>query len=391
MVFSPFPGLQGVPIREKVIDNFDARARFPRDDHRILVTTEVLSEGVNLHRSNVVINYDIPWNPTRLMQRVGRINRVDTKFDTIHTFNFFPTRQSNDQIKLREAAESKIQAFIEMLGADARLLTEGEEIKSHDLFARLMSKKAITGEDESEESELKYLQIIRSIRDNDPDTFDKVKRLPRKARTARDYRASNPSLLTYFRKGKLQKFYLADVHNNTQELDFFSASKILEVERDTARSRIGKDFYELLEKNKGAFEAATSEEVEAFALKGGRDSAMAVLHILKSADIRKFKGFTDDDELYIGNVIKLIEEGGLPKQTARTLLKTLNKELKASINPLRILAVLRVNIAPEFFRETIAETAAQTSGPREVILSEYLEISPSPSTGEGRGEGEADG
>ena len=136
-------------------------ARFPKDDYRILVSTEVLSEGVNLHRANVVVNYDIPWNPTRLMQRVGRINRVDTKFDTIYTFNFFPTRQSNDQIKLKEAAEYKIHAFIEMLGADARLLTEGEEIKSHDLFPVSLSKKTITGEDETEESELKYLQVIR--------------------------------------------------------------------------------------------------------------------------------------------------------------------------------------------------------------------------------------
>lgn len=90
----------GEAIRDKVIENFDAKARHPKDDYRILVSTEVLSEGVNLHRSNVVVNYDIPWNPTRMMQRVGRINRIDTEFDTIHTFNFFPTKQSNDQIKL---------------------------------------------------------------------------------------------------------------------------------------------------------------------------------------------------------------------------------------------------------------------------------------------------
>src|SRR4030043_93781 len=69
-----FSGSSGAAIKEKVIENFDAKARYPKDDYRILITTEVLSEGVNLHRSNVVINYDIPWNPTRLMQRVGRLN-----------------------------------------------------------------------------------------------------------------------------------------------------------------------------------------------------------------------------------------------------------------------------------------------------------------------------
>ena len=134
--------------RKIVIDNFDARSSSPKDDFRILIATEVLSEGVNLHRSNVVVNYDIPWNPTRMMQRVGRINRVDTKFDMIYTFNFFPTKQSNDQIKLKEAAEAKIRAFISLLGNDARLLLEGEEIESHELFNNLISKKSITGDEE---------------------------------------------------------------------------------------------------------------------------------------------------------------------------------------------------------------------------------------------------
>ena len=109
--------LPAVPVRlvrEQVIENFDARARFPKDDFRILICTEILAEGVNLHRSNVVINYDLPWNPTRMMQRVGRINRVDTKFDKVYTFNFFPTKQANDQIKLREAAEAKINAFLSL-------------------------------------------------------------------------------------------------------------------------------------------------------------------------------------------------------------------------------------------------------------------------------------
>ena len=91
-----FTGTSSQSVRNTIIENFDAKVRFPKDDYRILITTEVLAEGVNLHRSNVVINYDIPWNPTRLMQRVGRINRVDTKFDKIYTFNFFPTEQSND-------------------------------------------------------------------------------------------------------------------------------------------------------------------------------------------------------------------------------------------------------------------------------------------------------
>jgi len=368
-----FHGSSSAAIREKVIENFDAQARFPKDDYRILITTEVLSEGVNLHRSNVVINYDLPWNPTRLIQRTGRINRVDTTFDKIYTFNFFPTQQSNDQIKLKEAAEAKIEAFIELLGADARLLTEGEEIKSHDLWVRLTSKETITGEDEEEESDLKYLSIIREIRDNDPDLFERIKRLPKKARTARIDKGDGKTnaLLTYFRKGKLQKFFVV-AGGEPQELDFISAAQKLEVAKNAKREPVGKNFYKLLSKNKQAFIISTTEEAQEVQARRGRDTGVQLLNILKTKEVRRFKGFTEEDELYIQKVISLLEEGALPKSTTKRLLKRINQTLAKDFNPLKLLSILRMGIASEFFKETLAETGAQTAGPREVILSEYL-------------------
>lgn len=365
-----FTGASSAVVREKVIENFDARAKFPKDDYRILVATEVLSEGVNLHRSNTVINYDIPWNPTRMMQRVGRINRVDTGFDKIYSFNFFPTEQSNDQIKLKEAAEAKIQAFITLLGADARLLTEGESIESHELFNRLISKKTITGEDEEDESELKYLQVIRGIRDNDPDLFEKIKRLPKKARTAKQHSDIENRLITYFRKGKLQKFFSVD-KDASEEVDFIGAAKHLEAEKKVARKKLPVDFYDKLEMNKQAFLFATTEEVDLMAARGGRDSAVQVLKILKA--IRDFRQFTEDQEMYLKRVMNRLEEGALPKQTAKTVLKAFEKEVKQGPpNPLRMLGLLQNNIPDEFLESHIAESAAHTFGPREVILSEYL-------------------
>ena len=354
-----------------VIENFDARARSPKDDYRILITTEVLSEGVNLHRSNVVINYDIPWNPTRLMQRVGRINRVDTEFDKIYSFNFFPTEQSNEQIKLKEAAEAKIHAFITLLGADARLLTEGEDVESHELFNRLISRKTITGEDEGEESELKYLQVIRGIRDSNPDLFEKIKRLPKKARTAKKCEGRANQLLTYFRKGKLQKFFTVG-ENQSEEVDLIRAAGQLESQTKTPREKLPADFYDKLEKNKQAFTFATTEEdVEFKAQRGGSDSTLQVLKILKA--VRDFRQYTEEQEAYLKRVMNRLEEGALPKQTAKTVLKALEKELKiGKPNPLKVLAFLQNNVPDEFLEGHIAESAAHTSGPREVILSEYL-------------------
>ena len=365
-----YNGSSGEAVRDTVIDNFDARARHKKDNYRILVSTEVLSEGVNLHRANVVINYDIPWNPTRMMQRVGRINRVDTPFDRIHTFNFFPTKQSNDQIKLKEAAEAKISAFLTLLGGDAALLTEGEPIGSHELFNRLLSSKTITGEDDGEESELKYLNIIKSIRDKHPGLFDRLKRLPKKARSGRENQTHRDELLTYFRRAKLQKFFLAGA-DQAQELDFLTAAKLLEAVEETIRNKIGPTFYELLSKNKDAFLFATTEEMPELSSRGGRDVAMQVLRFLKVA-MKDRRQLTDDQEAYIKKVMLRLEEGALPKQTAREAYKALS-ELKDILgNPLKVLAVLQTSIPARLLEGHYAEHSPKTSGTREVILSLYM-------------------
>ena len=366
-----FTGDSGEATRDKVIENFDARARHPKEDYRILVSTEVLAEGVNLHRSNTVINYDIPWNPTRMMQRVGRVNRVDTLFETIHTFNFFPTKQSNDQIKLKEAAEAKINAFLTLLGGDAELLTEGEPIGSHELFNRLISKQTLEGEEGAEESELKYLHVIKELRDKAPDLFEKIKRLPKKARTAKHNTEHANSLITYFRRGKLQKFFKADRKNMAEETDFISAAKLLESRPDETKEKLPEQFYDLLDKNKEAFILATTEEMPHHWQRSGRDSAANILRILK-ATLKNTQKLTEDQELYLKKILTQLEEGGLPKQTTKKTLKALDELKNEIMNPLKILAVLQMNIPERFLAEHYAERHPQSSGKREVILSMYL-------------------
>jgi len=366
-----YTGDSGESIRDKVIENFDARARHKKDDYRILVSTEVLAEGVNLHRSDTVINYDIPWNPTRMMQRVGRINRVDTVHDTIYTFNFFPTTQSNDQIKLREAAEGKINAFLTLLGGDAELLTEGEPIGSHELFNRLISRQTLEGDGETEESELKYLHAIKEIRDKDPDLFEKIKRLPKKARTAKSSSSNTHSMITYFRRGKLQKFYIAKACSDAQELDFINAAKLMESLPGEEKKKLPERFYDLLDKNKEAFIFATTEEISQQAHRGGRDSAANILKILK-ATIKNTQKLTEDQELYLKKVLIQLEEGGFPKQTAKQTLKALNDLKGEIVNPFKVLAVLQTNIPAKLLDAHYAEQNPQVFGKREVILSMYL-------------------
>lgn len=365
-----FTGDSDDSVREVLIRNFDARAAQPSDDYRILVSTEVLAEGVSLHRANVVLNYDIPWNPTRLIQRVGRVNRVDTAHERIYTFHFFPTEQSNDLIKLREAAEAKIQAFIEMLGADAQLLTDGEEIKSHDLFQLLFAKSTLTGENDQQESELEYLNIIRNVRDHQPQLFDRIKRLPKKARSASAVKADQPApaLLTYFRKGRLEKFFISSPGAPARELDFFTAARQLACDPDTPTGTRGADFYSLLDFNKAAFDAATADDGNDQPGQRSRDTAARLLQRLRTKDVRDFAGYTEDDEEYIRQVIRLLEDGALPRPT----LKKLAESFRTEANPLKLLGIMRRDIPPQFYQPVRAETVKHNFSPRQVILSKYL-------------------
>ena len=220
------------------------------------------------------------------MQRVGRINRVDTKHDQVHTYTFFPTDQSNDQIKLKEAAEAKIAAFI--LGSDARLLTDSEEVEAHSLFSELLSKETIEGQDEPD-SELKYLEI-RLLRDENPALFEKVKRLPKSANGAK-IRDFSFKFANIFSQGKVAKFFRikALIMVMSQELDFLQAVHVLKADKRTT-IKLDKTFYKLLEKNSETLARLTEIEEEEFSAKrGNRDNAARLSKILKSKQIEIFK------------------------------------------------------------------------------------------------------
>ncbi|MBX0312699.1 MAG: helicase [Sulfurihydrogenibium sp.] len=360
-----FHGGSSEEIRDKIIENFDDRSRVKKDDYRILVTTDVLSEGVNLHRSNIIINYDIPWNPTKIIQRVGRVNRLDTKFDEIFVFNFFPTAQVEDQIKLKQIARSKVEAFLNLLGGDAAILTEGESVKSYELFDKLTSKNFLTDED-FEESELKYYRIIEKIRDENPDLFDKIKQLPKKARAGKKAENITNALLTFFRKGKLMKFYLSD-KNRTQELDFLTAVKFFECDESQQKINIPiEEFYNLLEKNKEEFIRATYEE-EFIHHKPGKDSSKELLKHIK-AIFNDRKKLTEEQEKYIDLIIERIEEGALPKKTVQNALKA----IKYIEDPLTAISILKNEIPKNLVYKQHLGVMLNQGHKREVILSLYL-------------------
>ena len=153
--------------QEEIEANFDANCKPDkrRDDYDVIVTTEVLAEGVNLHRSNVILNYDAPWNATRLMQRIGRVNRIGSTENFVHVFNFFPSDEGNSQIRLIEKAYAKLQSFHEMFGEDNKVFSEREELVEHDLQHFVDGDESPFGP---------FIKELKAFRDNSSERYDYI-------------------------------------------------------------------------------------------------------------------------------------------------------------------------------------------------------------------------
>lgn len=351
--------------RDLIKENYDPNNKEQSNILRILISTDVLAEGINLHRSNTIVNYDLPWNPTRVLQRVGRVNRLGTKHPDINIFNFFPTSQSDSHLGLEQNITNKIQMFHDILGEDARYLSDGEEIGSQELFETLNNKKLYTGEDEEGDSELKYLEMIRKIRDKNPKLFERIKLLPKKARSGfKTEKVDAKQLVTFFRLGKLKKFYL-NKSGESSEITFFDAVNILECKPETERAKIPSEkYFHLLETNKARFEldSTLADEDEGT---GGRSNLKYIEIRLKEKTFKNCKLFTDSDEEFINGVRNMIAQGSIAKKVAQSI----KKELEKTLEPLEMFAILRKHIRNVAVEEV---QYGRNSIKREVILSGYL-------------------
>jgi superfamily II DNA/RNA helicase len=119
--------------KEEIRANFDAgyTEQNQLNNYDILIATDAISEGYNLHRAGIIINYDIPFNPTRVIQRIGRINRINKKvFDDLYIYNFFPSLIGERETRTKGISTLKMHMIHALLGDDAKTLTSDEELKS---------------------------------------------------------------------------------------------------------------------------------------------------------------------------------------------------------------------------------------------------------------------
>ena len=134
--------------REEIIERFSPcyNGKSPYEVEmpvQTLITTDVLAEGLNLQDASIIVNYDLHWNPVRLMQRIGRLDRrLDSDIEaqlnrtdpTVHVWNFLPPAELDDILKLRKRVDGKILRISRTLGIEGKFVSPGDPDETLRLF-----------------------------------------------------------------------------------------------------------------------------------------------------------------------------------------------------------------------------------------------------------------
>ena len=222
-------------LKDIIRENFDANYPIEkqRNDYNVIISTDTLSEGVNMHQSNIVYNYDIPWNSTRLMQRIGRINRIGTKHDQIHIYNFKPTAQSEALIELSKKAFIKLQTFHHTVGEDSQIYSKDEKVGTVSLYESDIEKP---------DEELKFLEDIRNYKEANPRKFTLLLKLPKKVRVQRDTNDLTETSFVFIKNYESKNYYKVN-HSNCEAISFVNMATHLKTDIKEKAIKPIKDYH----------------------------------------------------------------------------------------------------------------------------------------------------
>lgn len=224
--------------KEIIARNFDAGIRKERqlDDYQVLVATDAISEGYNLHRAGTIFNYDIPYNPTRVIQRIGRINRINKKvFNELYIYNYFPTEIGEAETRTKEISTLKMAMIHAIMGEDTKVLTKDEEIQA--FFTKRYKEEL--GKTEVESWDSKYRRLLNQMKGTE--AYQRALKIPYRARTGRKVEKGMSGVIVLGKKGN---DYVFKIKNNDKiiTLPIEEAFAIFEAEENEPAVALSKGF-----------------------------------------------------------------------------------------------------------------------------------------------------
>lgn len=285
--------------------NFDAglSASLQQNEYDILIATDAISEGYNLHRAGEIINYDIPYNPTRVIQRIGRINRINKKvFDELYIYNFFPSEIGEAETRTKEISTLKMSMIHAIMGEDTKTLTKDEEVKN--FFVERYHEELDKTETKSWDTD--YRILLDQLKGTP--LYNEAISLPYRVRIARRIKKSESGVVIFGKKGNDFIFKLSD----GKKLKLLSAEdglKLFSASLEEEAFKVTEKFDEIYQNLKARLFANEA--------KGKKEP-----HLHKASDkIKLIKDYNLIDRAYVADLEKVAKADGLSGYEIRYIAK----------------------------------------------------------------------
>lgn len=360
-------------------ENFDANYKQKLNEYNIILTTDVLAEGVNLHRSNVIVNYDTPWNSTRLMQRIGRVNRIGSASKHIYNYVFYPSREGNKQINLNQIALSKIQSFHSTFGEDNQIYSQEE------IIDRNLSKLFEEGVNEQKKDinkELPFYEELRTLFKTNRQEYNRIAKISLRSRTGRESKTINGVTLSedtlVFLKTNFRKVFFL-VSENAQEISVLDALNYFKATKDEKPVARISNHHKHVEKALTKFRTIQDEEIR---IQETSQKDLSNLGAQVSTAINLLNNFMNeigDNDLYIKVAhLKTLVERGVITYIAKRL-QRIQKNLRRTGGKARMthdeafseIITMAQKYAPYYIAEETMLNQQETDA--EIILSESFQ------------------
>lgn len=347
--------LTGTTI-QTIASNFDASSQIQCDDYDILLGTDKISEGFNLNRAGMVVNYDIPWNPVRVIQRLGRINRISKKvFSTLNIVNFFPTEKGAERIKSREIASAKMFMIHSILGEDAKIFDADEEPTAAELYKRINRNP----DDNEEESFFtKMVNRFADITKKYPDLVKELNNFPPRVKVSKVGKTNEQLIL--FRKGRLFIQGISyDEPSLVTQYSFEDALDKIECDVDEPRLELRDIFWDNYEKVK-IIKETTGGQISA---QSSEAKARNNLKTILQSQISEFS----DLQPFINTLLEDIDHfGTLPDYTLRRIAELQLVNSKQIKNAVDVLFKIKADIGADYLQK---EKNRLSKTKKEIIIS----------------------
>lgn len=301
--------------------NFDAGVKESeqKDDYDILLGTDAISEWYNLHRAGIIINYDIPYNPTRVIQRIWRINRINKKvFDELFIYNYFPSLVGEKHTSTKQISVLKMKMIWTILGIDVKTLTKDEEVSS--FYKKEMNKDE--GDESQESWDSRYLDDFKKSQIQDPKLLEKINQIPERTKLQRVVKKSKKWVLLFAKKGNnlLFQFY-DDKLKEPNLISLEEAFEMFKADADEESADVSKNFYAAY----GKLKEDMSKWLLIKSLNKQEKQALDKAKLI----------FQQTKDPYFHTLIKVIELRSLPKYYMKNLRKITEHNFEEQITDLK--------------------------------------------------------